>query len=562
MNRQERRRLRKSRQANGGDAFAALALQQAVECLQGDRPREALKLCRKVLKASPAHADALNLGGVAAFRSDDARLALKLLRAAVAARPDHADAHNNLGNVLKAQGRLDESEAAYRRALEARPGDADAHYNLGIVLEARNRPADAEAAYRHAVESRPGFVDAAINRGNALKALGRVDEAVAVYCEAIVRAPDRADAHNNLGGALRELGRLDAAQAAYRRALDIAPGFAEAHYNLGIVLQDEERFDDAAAAYRRALDAEPDHLGALVNIGYALHRLGRTGDAAAAYRRAIDASPGYVGAHVNLGDLLLDQGELIAALELCDAFLGARPGDTAMLAFKAIVLAELGDREAVRALTGFDRFVRPVRIAAPDGFAGLDAFNAALADHIRGHPTLVFAPASHATRQGRHTGELLVEPKGPVAGLEAAIRQAVEDYAQALPADPAHPFVARRPRRFRLTAWAIVLEGQGYQIPHIHPSAWLSGVYYVALPRVIADGGADKAGWIAFGRPPDHFHTAAEPEVRHVQPEPGLMLLFPSYLYHHTVPHQSAETRISIAFDVLAVDETGGHISG
>ena len=61
----------------------------------------------------------------------------------------------------------------------------------------------------------------------------------------------------------------------------------------------------------------------------------------------------------------------------------------------------------------------------------------------------------------------------------------------------------------------------------------------------------DRAGWIAFGRPPDHFHTRAAPETRLFRPEEGLMLLFPSYFYHHTVPLAGDETRISVAFDVL-----------
>ncbi|MFQ6018117.1 MAG: putative 2OG-Fe(II) oxygenase, partial [Kiloniellaceae bacterium] len=35
------------------------------------------------------------------------------------------------------------------------------------------------------------------------------------------------------------------------------------------------------------------------------------------------------------------------------------------------------------------------------------------------------------------------------------------------------------------------------------------------------------------------------------QPEEGLMLLFPSYFYHRTIKFETAETRISIAFDVV-----------
>jgi hypothetical protein len=73
----------------------------------------------------------------------------------------------------------------------------------------------------------------------------------------------------------------------------------------------------------------------------------------------------------------------------------------------------------------------------------------------------------------------------------------------------------------------------------------------VKLPEIVRVPGPGQAGWIEFGRPPEHFHGSVEPEVRAFQPEEGLMLLFPSYFYHRTVPFESAGTRISIAFDVL-----------
>ena len=41
-------------------------------------------------------------------------------------------------------------------------------------------------------------------------------------------------------------------------------------------------------------------------------------------------------------------------------------------------------------------------------------------------------------------------------------------------------------------------------------------------------------------------------ETSGIQPEPGLMILFPSYFYHHTIPFHTDETRISIAFDLIA----------
>ncbi|MCZ6606099.1 MAG: putative 2OG-Fe(II) oxygenase, partial [Alphaproteobacteria bacterium] len=150
--------------------------------------------------------------------------------------------------------------------------------------------------------------------------------------------------------------------------------------------------------------------------------------------------------------------------------------------------------------------------------------------------------------------EILGGPKGPAAALEGMIRSAVEDYEnhmESWPARSSHPFIATRPRRWRLTAWAVVLETQGYQTAHIHPDGWLSGVYYVKIPAAIGTAGQGQAGWIEFGRPRAHYHCTREPEVKAFRPEEGLMMVFPSYFYHRTIPFEAAEQRISIAFDVL-----------
>jgi len=92
----------------------------------------------------------------------------------------------------------------------------------------------------------------------------------------------------------------------------------------------------------------------------------------------------------------------------------------------------------------------------------------------------------------------------------------------------------------------------GHQIPHIHPAAWLSGVYYAEIPAGI--GAEDHAGWLEFGRPPGHFHNRIEPPLRAIRPQAGLMVLFPAYFYHHTIPLEMDQRRISIAFDLIPPD--------
>jgi uncharacterized protein (TIGR02466 family) len=245
-------------------------------------------------------------------------------------------------------------------------------------------------------------------------------------------------------------------------------------------------------------------------------------------------------------------------VELCDAWLAACPGTIEAIGLKSVALDLVGQRTAARHLVDLDRFARIIRFAdPPSGYADMAAFNTALAQHALTHPTLMLPPAGDPRYHCptlKITGEFLAEPKGPAAALERMMGQAASDYLAALAADAApHPFTAKPPRRWRLTSWAAVLERQGNLDPHVHYDGFLSGVYYCQLPAVIADPSQGKAGWFELGRLPERFRAPVAPEIRAIQPEEGMMILFPSYFYHRTVPFETGETRISIAFDVMPV---------
>lgn len=154
-----------------------------------------------------------------------------------------------------------------------------------------------------------------------------------------------------------------------------------------------------------------------------------------------------------------------------------------------------------------------------------------------------------------------------MADFETTINAAIQNYSRELKDDLAHPFPGTIPARWRLNVWAVVMGKQGHQIPHTHPSACLSGVYYASTPDDIRADDPAHAGWIEFG-PPDaawlcktdphkesvyEFAESQAPLVERIRPEEGLCVLFPSYFYHNTVPYGGAGTRISIAFDVIEV---------
>ena len=77
----------------------------------------------------------------------------------------------------------------------------------------------------------------------------------------------------------------------------------------------------------------------------------------------------------------------------------------------------------------------------------------------------------------------------------------------------------------------------------------MSSALYIALPDEVKAAN-DEAGYIQFGVPTLEIPLDLEPR-RVVRPEVGSLVLFPSYMWHGTVPFQSEQPRITVAFDII-----------
>jgi hypothetical protein len=74
----------------------------------------------------------------------------------------------------------------------------------------------------------------------------------------------------------------------------------------------------------------------------------------------------------------------------------------------------------------------------------------------------------------------------------------------------------------------------------------------VDLPQEVR-AAQDQAGHIQFGVPLlDKDLTL--PARRILKPEVGKLVLFPSYMWHGTIPFHSEQSRLTVAFDLLPGD--------
>jgi len=487
-------------------------LEKGVDLMRQGAFADAEKIFQKILVKSPEEPTALEALAVILMEQGNLSAAIEKFNQALQSGSERPDLHYNLGNAYAAGGRFSEAETAYRRAVALEDGFIEAWFNLAEVLEKLDRLEESITAYEKVLELDSDLAPGLTNLGCVLTEAGRLDEAIAAFEKSIELEPAFPPTHTNLGNAHKYAGALEAAIAAHREAIRLAPGYADAHYNLGTALSMAGEFVEAEKTFHSAL-----------KFGPSLSR-----------------------AKLALGAAQIGLGKAEAAIGLCDA---ASPDDCEMLALKPFALAAHGLGDEARSFADYDRFVDMSALSVPSGYESLDAFNDRLVDHILEHPSLAHAPTSHATVNGKHTGNLLVEPKGPFADFEEVLWQAVGAYQTGLSQSAGHPFRGDR-ELAELVVWAIVMESEGHQVPHIHPTGWISGVYYPRLPAFEAAAREDAAaGCLEFGAPPPDIPFAGEPHLKTVRPEEGKLVLFPSYFYHRTIPFEAETARVSIAFD-------------
>lgn len=168
----------------------AADIAQAIRLHGEGRLADAEAFYRGVLRATPAHFDALHLLGVIEGQNKRFDSALTLLQRAVAIKPDSAAAHNNLGNTFAGLHCYAEALASFDRALELKPDNPKALRNRGTALRELGRLDEALASFDRALALAPGFTDAMVGRGELLQKMHRNTEAIAAFRGALAGGKD------------------------------------------------------------------------------------------------------------------------------------------------------------------------------------------------------------------------------------------------------------------------------------------------------------------------------------------------------------------------------------
>jgi uncharacterized protein (TIGR02466 family) len=310
------------------------------------------------------------------------------------------------------------------------------------------------------------------------------------------------------------------------------------------------RFAEANEDFERAACLLPQHVTPLDGMALSLARLGRFDEAIAAHEAALKLEPQNAHAWVNFSETLIRAGDAPKGLSAAERAMAIEPEDQHALAMWGLALRGTGDARE-EWLNDYDRLVQVFELDPPEGYADMESFNRDLNAYLNALHRDKREFLDQTLRGGTQTVDQIFDAGHDlVERLRGRVDEAVAAYIARMTDDAGHPLSRRRHPQFRYAgSWSSRLRDCGYHTNHVHPKGWISSAYYIAVPEAAADAG-EKQGWIKFGEPAFDARFK-EPVRRSVRPVPGTLVLFPSYMWHGTVPFHSAQSRTTIAFDAV-----------
>lgn len=481
---------------------------------------------------------------------------------------------NLLGLCQQGQGKLREAAASFRKLLAIDPRIAEIHCNLATILTQLNDTKAAIATYRKALQIKPKLTMAQFNLGALLQAQGLLQEAAHHYQQAVAIEPDFFEAVANLGTVLQQRGQLEAAEQCYRKALVLRPD-ARGHFNLGTILYGQGEHEEAIRSFRSAVTLDPQFADAWNNLGETLRDQGNMTEAVHCYKTAISVQADHDRALYNMAEFLCLSGQLTEAIPYFDASQFADAPERALQClyktqqfdvFKdkfaqftansrrhtSVLMGTLSTHYAVNFQQenpycfcndpmSFVQHTHIPELSSPD--------STLLADLLHDIKNLAIAER----KQGRlyygiqSAGNLLQRLEPSFQRLAALIRNKIKDYQKHFKGS-SDELIRSFPKQLEFTSsWYLRMKQGGYLTSHMHEEGWISGCVYLQLPPE----NNHHEGSFEYGLDGDDYprlHNGFASQI--VDLKIGDLVLFPSSLFHRTIPFHADQERVCLAFDI------------
>lgn len=525
------------------------------------------------------HPKAIHLLGLVEKSDGNLEEAIKLLKRAAHLDPTDPEVANNFALLARDSAQPELAESEFRRAIKLRPDFMEAKTALGRLLIDTEKWQDALAVYESLMQSVPHSVPVRYGLGTAKLGAGDAEHAEALFDALIREGNEPPEIIFMRARARLELGKVDLALDDLEKSYKLGPSdfslrtLASTYW----MIDDKSSFDEllghsckvpelavtSAEIFRQS--GEPERAlatldamrktGQLSTESWAVAAmahidLNHAVEAESAARECLGADASNRLIKGSLISSLLMQGKATDAMPFIESMRAAEPDGQHWIAYEVTALRLMGSKRYAQ-IVDLERLVRAYPLPTPDGFNDIEDFNAQFLAALKRWQQYKSHPLDQSLRDGSQTPRDLTcidDPviKAYIRALDAPIRQ----YMTEIGTGDDHPMTARNTGNYRITgSWSVRLHGGGHHVNHVHPEGWISSCYYISVPEETKNS-PDKAGWIKFAEPPFETLPPCPPE-KWIRPRAGMLLLFPSFLWHGTQPIHDGSERVTAPFDAV-----------
>ncbi len=500
--------------------------------------------------------------------------------------PRFEDGWRNLAILEYEQGNLEDAQRLARKADELAPKRPATLTLLGNIERKREHHDAALGYFDSALSVKPEHLTALYGKAQVYSALEQGERALPLLEKALQLQPRSPEIRYSRAMALLSQNQYSRAEEALSELLTDTPLYLDAHRTLNEIFWQQGKHSEFGQSYRKI----PTQLRSDIRVAMAqvedLLAAGRVEEAeqqleagwkssddprivflrgriTEAQGNSSDALPFFERAYTGFPEISVAKQFFISLIRACQferaeseigRYLQQSPDDQLLWALRGTCWKMLGD-DRYRWLTRDNAFIQPFEIPTPRGFSSRTEFLAQLRETLLSMHNLRAQPLNQSVRAGIQTpGRLLHKHDPVIQALRNSLTEVVSSYIAGMPAEDDHPLMRRRSSQFRFSgSWSVLLRGSGHHVSHVHPQGWISSAFYVSVPSASENrGSALQGGDIVFGQSPYELGDADMVEER-ITPEAGMLVLFPSFTWHGTVPLPATEKgeRLTAPFDAV-----------
>ncbi len=422
--------------------------------------------------------------------------------------PNSESALSLMGNIFLIEKNFNEAKNNFLRAVKINPKNHNLYISLGIINEKLNRN----------------------------------EEAIDNFSYALHLKKDDLQTLNNLGFLYNKIKKFESSINSLKKCIEIKNNYPAAHYNLGFAYFNSKKFDESKFHLQKSL--ELGHKAKDTNF--------YLGEIAKIYENYLEALNYYkLSQHnktkIRILEMLAITNKKNEYLSALDKIKNNDDCDRRVASITPHIFQEFKIDNTYPFCPNPLDFILRFKLLSEEK---IDLkFIDSLIKEIKEQEFNWETPMRTTVKGHTSKGNLSMMNLTTFTILEKILLKCVDKYQENFQNEN-YTFIRSWPKKLKFHSWSNSLKKEGYNISHIHPSGWISGVIYLLVPNDIKN---DEAG-IEFSLYSDDFIQNNNETLKKIfKPSIGDLILFPSSLYHKTIPFMSDEERMCVAFDLMPV---------